>query len=93
MNGNTSAYISECTGKNNQKWIFGIPEMNVTQTIDVKEPLPLHHHPFIEDQTVNNENSIKNELKKCTATTSKHRNIQQLSLPNQVEYWQKKPLI
>jgi len=57
MNNNSSVSMNYCSGANNQKWIFGMPEINITENIDTKESL-------VEDQSVTNENIIENELKR-----------------------------
>jgi hypothetical protein len=64
MNDNSSVSMNFCTGSNKQKWIFGIPETEITKNINAKEPLLLQHHQFAEDQSVTNENILENELKR-----------------------------
>jgi hypothetical protein len=64
MNDNSSVFMNICSGENHQKWIFGMPEMNITESVDTKESLLLQHHQYVEDQSVTNENIIENELKR-----------------------------
>jgi hypothetical protein len=64
MNDNSSVFMNICSGENHQKWIFGMPEMNITENVDTKESLLLQHHQYVEDQSVKNENIIENELKR-----------------------------
>jgi hypothetical protein len=64
MNDKSNVSMNICSGENNQKWIFGMPEMNIIENVDTKESLLLQHHQYVVDQSVTNENIIENELKR-----------------------------